>query len=174
MLTMLLLYLFSIHSCSYVVKPWKLRQHLNGVEGSRASVPIPLGGTPQQYMGVSSIGIPGYTPLQGLIPGMSNVHVSAHPGQSRVHPPILPVCHSPSSHGPLFPRSSETRPTPMADPDPSTPSGPPPYQTPVARQRPPLSDAEKEYANKRRKEQRAHERPYFKEMISAHAEQRQL
>jgi hypothetical protein len=44
----------------------------------------------------------------------------------------------------------------------------------VARQRPPLSDAEKEYANKRRKEQRAHERPYFKEMISAHAEQRQL
>jgi hypothetical protein len=36
-----------------------------------------------------------------------------------------------------------------------------------------LSDSEKDRINKRRREQRAHERPFFKEMVNAHTEQRQ-
>jgi hypothetical protein len=132
LMTRSLLCLFSIHSSSNVLKSYKLWQHLNGVEGRRPSVSMALGGTAHQNLGVSPVGVPGYAPLQGPIPGMSNGHVSAHPGHSRAHPPVLPVHRSPSSHGPLFPRSSEKWPTPMAEPDPSTSSGPPPCQTPVA------------------------------------------
>jgi hypothetical protein len=36
-----------------------------------------------------------------------------------------------------------------------------------------LFDSERDRINKRRREQRAHERPFFKEMVTAHAEQRQ-
>jgi hypothetical protein len=39
--------------------------------------------------------------------------------------------------------------------------------------RPALSDSEKDRINKHRREQRAQERPYFREMVTAHSEQRQ-
>jgi hypothetical protein len=47
------------------------------------------------------------------------------------------------------------------------------HRTTTSISRQALSDSEKAKINKRRRDQRAHERPFFKEMVNAHAEQRQ-
>jgi hypothetical protein len=70
----------------------------------------------------------------------------------------------------LGPRSGTT---PSAGTPLSTSSPLPPCQTPPAPRHPPLSNIDWDHANKRRREQRAHERLYFKEIVAAHAEQRQ-
>jgi hypothetical protein len=119
------------------------------------------------------VGVLGYTPLRLPSAGMGTASPSAVPGQSLSHSQMRPVRHSPPSHAPLFPGNSGLRASRISEPTPSTSSSPAPSLSPLVRHRPPLCKANKEQANKRRREQRAHERPFFKEMISAHAEQTQ-
>jgi hypothetical protein len=143
------------------------------MQAHRASHPLSHEGIPRQNAtDPPPIAIPGYAPLRVLPAGMGCAG-----GRAVFRYPIpqqtLHQVHQAGSYSaPGLSMDPRQRALERGNPAPSTTSAPPPSMTSPARSRPPLSDTNRDQVNKRRRELRAHERPYFKEMVAAHAEQR--
>ena len=113
--------------------------------------------------------IPGYGVLPRFNPYPTNAQAQAAiPSSEQALPRSQTTMSAPGrilQHS-TFPAPPQRGPTDVA----STPSA---ASAPPRLSRPSLSDSERDRANKRRREQHTQERPYLREMVAAHAEQRQ-